>query len=76
MGIDVSGVIINRYPEGTTDAAIKTAPRLIEEYTDVKILGILPSFDRNLNPNDLITEILNGVDIEAVFDVPIAKLQL
>jgi len=49
---------------------------LIEEYTDVKILGVLPAFDRNLNPNDLITEILNGVDIEAVFDVQIAKLQL
>ena len=49
---------------------------LVEEYTDVKILGVLPSFDRNLNPNDLITEILNGVDIEAVFDVQIAKLQL
>lgn len=75
-GIKFRGVILGSYPENTDDVNIKLMPRLIEEYTDVKILGVLPAFDRNLNPNDLITEILNGVDIEAVFDVQIAKLQL
>ena len=75
-GIKFRGVILGNYPENTDDVNIKLMPRLIEEYTDVKILGVLPSFDKNLNPNDLITEILNGVDIEAVFDVPIAKLQM
>ena len=69
-------MIINDYPDNTDDMNIKLLPRLIEEYTDIKILGVLPSFDRNINPNDLITEILNGVDIEAVFQVQIAKLQM
>ncbi len=75
-GIQFRGVILGNYPEKPDDMNIKLMPRLIEEYTNVKILGVLPSFDRNLNPNDLITEILNGVDIEAVFDIQIAKLQL
>ena len=32
-------------------------------------------FNKNLNPNDLITEVLNGVDVEEAFDIQIAKLQ-
>ena len=51
-------------------------PSLIEEYTGTKVLGILPTFERNVNPNDLISEILNGIDIEAVFQIRIAKLQM
>lgn len=74
IGINFRGVILSNYPQVTDDVNIKLLPRLIEEYTNVKILGILPSFERNVNPNDLITEILNGVDIEAVFGIPIAKL--
>ncbi len=74
--ITFRGVIITDFPENSCDANIKLMPRLIEEYTDVKILGILSQFDRNINPNDLITEVLNGVDIEAVFNIKIAKLQL
>lgn len=76
IGIKFRGVIINDYPDNTEDMNIKLLPRLIEEYTDIKILGVLPAFDRNINPNDLITEILNGVDIEAVFQIQIAKLQM
>lgn len=75
-GIKFRGVILCDYPEKTEDVNIKLMPRLIEEYTDIKILGILPAFDKNINPNDLIMEILNGVDIEGVFNIRIAKLQM
>lgn len=77
-GIKVRGVIINKFPESTNDIDIKTAPRLIEEYSDVKILGIVKNFyDINkLSPSELITNILNGIDIESVFDVKIAKLDV
>lgn len=75
-GLNVRGVIINNYPENTTDIEVKTAPRLIEEYSDTKILGIVKKFDdvKKITPSDLITNILNGIDIESVFDVKIAKL--
>lgn len=77
-GINVRGVIINNFPEKTKDIAIKTAPRLIEEYSDAKILGIVKHFNNveKLKPSDLITTILNGVDIESVFDVKIPKLDI
>ena len=76
LGIRFRGVIINEYPDNTDDMNIKLLPRLIEEYTDIKILGVLPFFERNVNPNDLITEVLNGADIEGIFQVQIAKLQM
>lgn len=78
MGLDIAGVIINRYPEGTNDAAIKTAPRLIEEYTDVDILGIVPNisdFD-NVKPGYLINIFINSIDIEKIFRIKIPKLNL
>ena len=75
-GINMRGVILSNYPQDCDDVNIKLMPRLIEEYTNTKVLGILPEFDKNLNPNDLITEILNGVDVEGVFNVRIAKLQI
>ncbi len=75
-GINLRGVILSNYPQNCEDVNIKLMPRLIEEYTNTKVLGILPVFEKNLNPNDLITEILNGTDVEAVFNLRIAKLQI
>ena len=76
-GITLRGIILTNFPEHTESSDIKLLPRLIEEYTDVKILGILPHFNKNdLNPNDLISEILSGVDLEAALNIRIAKLQL
>lgn len=76
MGINIAGVIMNRYPEDKDDIAIKTAPRLIEEYSDAKILGIIPAlknFD-TITPGALIDIFINCVDIEKVFGLKIPKL--
>ena len=75
-GIKVRGVIINNYSENANNIELKSAPRLIEEYSDAKILGIVKSFKNpnKVSPSELITEILNGIDIESVFGVNIAKL--
>ena len=76
-GITHRGIILTNYPENPQNPDIKLLPRIIEEYTDVKILGILPKFNKaELNPSDLISEILSGVDLEAVVNIRIAKLQL
>lgn len=77
-GLDIAGVIINRYPMGTNDIAIKTAPRLIEEYTDANILGIIPdipNFDI-VKPGEIINVFLNSVDVEKIFRIKIPKLNL
>lgn len=77
-GINIRGAVINAFPEHTDNADIKAIPRLIEEYSSVKILGIIKNFYdvKKINPSDLITNILNGIDIENVFDVKIAKLEV
>jgi dethiobiotin synthetase len=46
-GLKIAGIIINNYPEGTTDIAIKTAPMLIQKYAQVDVLSIVP---KNQNP--------------------------
>lgn len=77
-GIEIRGVIINNFPETTEETALKTIPRLIEEYSDTKIVGVIKHFTdvNKINPNDLITNIINGIDIESVFKVKISKLEL
>lgn len=77
-GIKIRGVIINNFPENTDNIDIKTAPRLIEEYSNAKVLGIIKKFPnvKNINPSDLITNTLNGIDIESVFNVKIEKLNV
>lgn len=75
LNIDLRGIIINDYPINTDNEDIKMMSKLIEEYTDTKVLGILPEITKDIDPSDLITVILNGIDIEKVFKIKIAKLQ-
>lgn len=78
QGIEVRGVIINRYPQGTDDIAIRTAPRLIEEYSDAKVLGIVKDVPNapSLAPSAMIDVILNSVDVEKIFQITIPKLNM
>ena len=78
MGIEVNGIIINRYPEGTEDIKIKTLPRLFEEYTKTTVIGMIKELDdyRENTPASIIDNVLNGVDIEKVFNVKIPKLDI
>lgn len=69
---NLRGVIINEFPDNSSDMNIKSMPKLIEKYTDTKILGIMPE----LNQEDLIANILTGIDLESVFDIQIAKLKM
>lgn len=72
LGIEMRGVILTGYDKD--DINVKLMPKLIKEYTNVEILGTLPHFEKNINPNDLINEILNGINIEKVFNISIPKL--
>ena len=78
LGLSIAGVIINRYPSKTDDIAIKTAPGIIEEFSGVSVLGILPeipNFDMT-KPGELIDIFINSVDIEQIFRIKIPKLNL
>lgn len=73
-GVDVRGVVINNIKDDCSKQTLTSITRIIEEYSDVKILGLLPNLGDRIVPEDLITGILNGIDIESVFNVKIEKL--
>ena len=77
-GINIRGVIINDYKEDSCPPEVKTMPQLIETYTDTSVLGHFSHIEniQNANPNDLIANILSGIDIEKTFNVKIAKLNM
>lgn len=74
-GVEVRGVIINNIDDNCSKSMLTSITRIIEEYSNVKILGLLPNLGTKVLPEELITGILNGVDIESVFKVKIEKLE-
>jgi len=78
MGLKVNGVILNKYPEDNEDIALKTIPRLFEEYSDTTVIGVVKQMEGNfrITPPTIIDSVLNGVDIEKIFDIKIPKLEV
>ncbi len=77
LGLDILGVIINKFPVYSESIEIKTFPSLIEKYCDVKVLGLIRNFKgKSIQANILINEILNGIDIEDIFRMKIPKLNI
>ena len=72
--INVRGVIINNINQDCNKTLLTSISRVIEEYTNVKILGLVENLGNKITPEELITAMLNGIDIESVFDVKIEKL--
>lgn len=73
-GLDIRGVVINKITDDCPKELLTSITRVIEEYTNVKIMGILPDLGEKIIPEELITGILNGLDIESIFKVKIEKL--
>lgn len=74
-GAEVRGVIINNIQEDCPKELLTSITRVIEEYSGINILGLLPSIEDKTVPEELITCILNGIDIESLFGVRIEKLE-
>jgi len=77
-GLDIAGVIINKFPSGSASILAKTIPNLIEAYSDTKVLGVMPEIKdfKYTKPGSLINVLINNVDIESVFRIKIPKLNL
>lgn len=75
IGLDIAGVVINKFSVYSENPEIKHFPSLIEKYSDAKIVGLIRNFKGNsVQTNILINEILNGIDFEDVFKMKISKL--
>ena len=72
---NIIGVIINKFPVYSENPDIKAFPSLIEKYTDIKVLGLIRNFkEKSVKLSVLFNEILNGIDLEDVFQIKIPKL--
>lgn len=74
--INIRGVIINNIKTDCNKILLTSISRIVEEYTNTKILGLIENLGKNISPDNLISAILNGIDIESVFNVKIEKLEL
>lgn len=75
IGLNILGTIINKFPVYSESIEIKSFPELIENYNDVKVLGLIRKFrGSSVQSNTLINEILNGIDLEDIFRMKIPKL--
>ncbi len=74
-GVNLRGVVLST-SEGLVGEESVTI-KLIKEYTDAKICGIFNKLKDafEVNPNDIIANIITDVDIQQLFQVPIAKLR-
>ena len=74
--VKLSGVIVTDCPYKTDDENIKNLPKLIDKYTDTRVVGVFPQIENiyTLKPEDLISHVLSGVNLENVFKLKIAKL--
>jgi len=76
-GLDIAGVIINKFSVYSENIEIKSFPELIERYSDIKVIGLIRNLKgKNVKANVLIDEILNGIDFEDVLRMKIPKLHL
>lgn len=73
-GVEVRGVIINNIKSDCPKEMLTAITRVIEEYSNVNILGLVPYLGEKVSPEDLINGVLNGIDIESIFKVKIEKL--
>ena len=75
-GIEIRGVVINNIPKNCSKLLLTSMSRIIEEYTNVKIMGLVPKLENKFPPEELINAMLNGIDIESIFNVKIEKLEM
>lgn len=76
--MDMLGIVISGYPEGTQDIAVKTAPQIIEVFSRAEILGIVPEIagitEKEPQAEALIEAIIRNVDLEKIFRAKLPRL--
>lgn len=74
-GVELRGVILST-SEGLVGEESATI-KLIQEYTGARVKGIFNKLkdEFEVNPNDIIANIITDVDVQELFKVPIAKLK-
>ncbi len=75
--LEILGLILNKYNPASKDDNLHNEVKLLEQIIEYDILGTLPDLDvlrEGINPENLISEILQNIDISRVLNMEIPKL--
>ncbi len=74
-GLDIIGVIVNKYPLQSKNSEITSFISVLEKYGNIKVLGVIRYFkDKIFKTDELFTEILNSIDLKEILRMEIPKL--
>lgn len=75
--VNFAGIIITQFDENSEDLEKKYFPQIVQQYSDAKILGVLPDYCKaDVCQAEVISDVLTKIDIEQLFGVKIAKLNV
>lgn len=75
--LNVVGIIINKYPASSNSLEINSFTKILKQFSNAKILGIIRNFDGEfVKTDELFTEILNGINLREVLKMEIPKLNV
>ena len=75
--LEVLGLVLNKYNYNEKKNPFHEEVKLLEQVVDYDILGTLPNLDikgEGINPENLISEVLQNVNLPRVFNMEIPKL--
>ncbi len=72
--IKFMGIIVNQHNENSDSIEEKYFPELITQYTKAKVLGTFPYYEGEAEPQILIANTLQKLNLEEIFGIKIAKL--
>ena len=74
---DVVGIVFNNYSPTEKNNRFHQEVKLLEQMTDYKVLGYIPNVNytgEGITPENLISEVLQNIELAEVFDMEIPKL--
>ena len=75
--LDVLGLVLNKYNYNEKKNPFHEEVKLLEQIVDYDILGAMPNIDiqgEGINPENLISEVLQNINLPRVFNMEIPKL--
>ena len=75
--LEILGIVLNKYSTGMKNDILHDEVNLLEQMIDYDILGTMPDLNvvgEGINPETLISEVLQNVNLSRVFNMEIPKL--
>ena len=69
MGLNILGVIVNKYPLKTNDLSIIHLKEELEKHCNTKLLGIIPEINIKNNVSDIEEIFKKNINLDFLYEV-------